>query len=197
LGSNEALALFLTKAPFSFSRGLPTKAGRGRRSVANPNAKINAYQAASAAIFRGNVGAELARTLGAEMAFFHVVDSSLGYPNVPRLPFSKRAAEHGHWWRRARIIDVQRTPLCRCSQLQRRPVRRPSHPAQPFVPEQARQYRMKEAKMAKGRKSLVKRSTKKGKGGTSAKTKSKAKTISRMAKKFKRPERRAVIPSRL
>jgi hypothetical protein len=37
---------------------------------------------------------------------------------------------------------------------------------------------MKEAKMAKGRKSLVKRSTKKGKGGTAAKTKSKAKTIS-------------------
>jgi uncharacterized protein with gpF-like domain len=32
--------------------------------------------------------------------------------------------------------------------------------------------------MAKGRKSLAKRSTKKGKGGTSAKTKSKAKTIS-------------------
>jgi hypothetical protein len=55
---------------------------------------------------------------------------------------------------------------------------RPSSAFCGFAKETVSHNRMKEAKMAKGRKSLVKRSTKKGKGGTAAKTKSKAKTIS-------------------
>jgi hypothetical protein len=57
LGSNKALTIFLTKAPFFlfFPMGGPfprIKAGRGGRTIANSNAKMNAYHAASRAVLR-------------------------------------------------------------------------------------------------------------------------------------------------
>jgi hypothetical protein len=56
LGSNKALTIFLTKAPFFFflwAALVPRiKAGRGGRTIANSNAKMNAYHAASRAVLR-------------------------------------------------------------------------------------------------------------------------------------------------